>query len=546
MRFVVVVASLVSALSAQATLWQAIVPPSTTYFGTVTPFVDWDHDGHRDVLATALLDYATLQQRVVLQVLSGADGSAMHTALQPVLRSAVNAGDVDLDGAADVAILQDGLGVGGTWAIQIFSLATNSVLWTNSGPNGMGYGFAMLGDLDVDGDGARDFLTITSHPSDSRVFVYDNSGATLYTVQISGVYGVAISLANLGDRNNDGCDDFLVGVNDFSTRGMILLVSGANGAILRTTMGLLPGDKTCDFVSNFGDLDGDGVPDYAGFPWLSAQRAMVPVWSGQTGALIRTWDEFANSVIVGEDLDQDAVPDLVIGADWDVTGTPPYRYGRTTAYSGRDGAELWRVENLPIMSGSAGSNSGGGWMDSAAAIGPTLGNPYPTVAWLDRNYAVPGAPSGRVRAFRTPFVGQGPVTGAPCSTTSTTPLIGVRRAPLALPPAPQQARITIANASPGAAAWLNLDYANATSFGGVPLPVSLAAVGLPQCLVHVGPTAFVFRTLGTIGLDRGYAHVDMPRPLTATLGTAIAAQWLVFDPTTFDFAASQRHQLRLQ
>ena len=108
------------------------------------------------------------------------------------------------------------------------------------------------------------------------------------------------------------------------------------------------------------DLDGDGVNDYAGFPWWSAARAMITVFSGQTGAVIRTWPEFAASAITGEDVDLDGVPDLVLGADYPVAGT----YGRTLAFSGRDGAELWRVDNFgappPTSTGTS------GWMTHAA------------------------------------------------------------------------------------------------------------------------------------------------------------------------------------
>ncbi len=65
--------------------------------------------------------------------------------------------------------------------------------------------------------------------------------------------------------------------------------------------------------------------------------------------------------------------------------------------------------------------------------------------------------------------------------------------------------------------------------------------------LQVGPTATAFRVTGSAGLDRGYAFADLPRPLsTSTLGTAIVGQWLVFEPSNLDFAATQKHQLRLQ
>lgn len=536
------------AIPAQEVRWQIPSPPSDSYLGPITPFVDYDGDGYRDLLHVVILNYGIIgQQTVALEILSGADGTALRTLIQGVLFRAAYAGDMNGDMQPDVALLQNGTGVPGQRAIQIYSLATNTVLWQQFGTHSGNYGYAMLGNLDVNGDGLDDFVATTSDASDSRVFVYDNSGSVRFVLQISGVYGVALSLAAMGDLNGDSGDDFVVGINDFSTRGTILLVSGRTGAILRTSQGLLPGDKTCDFVSNMGDMDGDGVADYAGFPWLSASRAIVPVFSGQTGQVIRTWNEFANSVVTGEDVDQDGVPDLVIGADWQVTTSPPHRYGRTRAYSGRDGTELWHVNNLPVFSNPTGSNGGGGWMEYAVGLGPQPGNPYPRIAWYDQNWILAGTHSGRIRGFRTNLAGQGPVTGGACSTTPELPLIGVRQIPALTGPFATHTRITVAKGPAGAGAWLHLGHARAARFGGLPLPIALDPYGLPGCELHVAPTASIFRVLGTTGLDSGYAEATVPRPLsTSTLGVAIAAQWLVFDPLTFAYAATQKHQLWIQ
>jgi len=50
--------------------------------------------------------------------------------------------------------------------------------------------------------------------------------------------------------------------------------------------------------------------------------------------------------------------------------------------------------------------------------------------------------------------------------------------------------------------------------------------------------------LGATGIDAGYAQVDMPFQLTsATLGTAIAAQWIALDPSNLGYAVTARHEL---
>jgi len=77
------------------------------------------------------------------------------------------------------------------------------------------------------------------------------------------------------------------------------------------------------------------------------------------------------------------------------------------------------------------------------------------------------------------------------------------------------------------------------------LPLDLTAFGLPGCNLYVGPQVTHLRLLGTNGIDRGYAAVDLPFQLTtSTLGTSVVAQWLVLDPTTLDYAATPKHQLR--
>jgi hypothetical protein len=321
----------------------------------------------------------------------------------------------------------------------------------------------------------------------------------------------------------------------------VLLLSGNTGAVIRQHQGLLPGDKTCDFVSDMGDLDGDAVHDYAAFPWITSARAIVVVWSGATGQVLRTWDEFGNSVITGEDFDRDGVPDLAIGADWLIS---PNVYGSTRVYSGRDGAELWRVNNAPFVPYGQGSQGFYGWMEYAASLGLQPGDAYPTIAWIDVDWWMVGTVRGRVRAYRTNFARQGTVYGQPCSTAAQAPLICVRRQPSA-PAGQNRARVTLARGQPGAAAWLMLGFPNRTADANLP-PLDLAPFGMPGCLLHVWPFTSRFTTLGTNGIDAGFGFVDLLHPFAPALGTLLAAQWIWFDPTTLGHGASEAHELRLQ
>lgn len=523
-------------LTAQQLQWQVPASgPSVSEYKRMMPFSDYDQDGYRDFLRLVRTD--PLASWPYLQIASGADGGTLweftgHAAASPP--GACLAGDVDGDGSPDVAILRNfGFNLR---AIDVRSPSRDVLLYRVTGSWPGLFGAAMLGDLDVDGDRRPDLVTITSHPSESDVYVYDHEGSLRYTLPCLAKNRIAISLAKLGDLDSDGCDDFVVGCNDASDRGLQWVISGRTGDPIRETFGLLPGDRTSEHVSNLGDIDGDGINDYAAFPYWSASRAIAVAWSGATGTVIRSWNDYANSVVTGEDFDQDGVNDIVTGADWPVI--PPNHYGSSRCTSGRDGSELWRVDVVPFPPGQ-GSNGTTGWMESSASLGVQPGSPYPVLAWLDINAFLSGNYYGRTRAYDGTRAGQGPVTGTPCTSSGTLPRIGVRK--LGAGTANTGCRITVALTHPNALAALQL------AFSALPTPVDLSPLGFTNCVIYVDPAAVWLRVTGTTGIDRGYAAVDLPHPLTAAAtGIDAVAQWLVYAPTTLDHAATQLHALRMQ
>lgn len=523
--------------AAQQLLWQIPTPPSVDSYEELMPFGDYDGDGHRDLLAAVVLNDLVPgpQTMGAARVLSGSTGAilAQHPDFQ-MQTPITHGGDMDGDGYPDVIERYGPFFWGVQWgmAMRVWSLKRESPIWEQVGPWAEGFGEVILGGLDVTGDDRPDVVTVTAASFASAVYVYDNAGTLLYTVPCSASGRVAISLAKMGDLDGDHCDDFVVGCREPSSRGVLVLVSGQSGTILRESFGLLPGDRIEDHVSNMGDMDGDGVNDYAGFPWWSATRAIITVFSGQTGAVIRTWDAFANSAVTGQDVDLDGVPDLVIGSDYPVS--PPQVYGRTRAFSGRDGTELWRVDNFSAPPGSGFWNGSTGWMDGSGGLGVLPGSPYPCVAWFDQAWTATGSAQGRVRAYNPARAGQGPVTGTACTSQGTLPQIGARTTSTG-------SRVTIAKSHRNAlgALWLSLN----------PLasPVDLSPLGAAACTLYVNPDATFLRTLGTTGIDRGYAAVDLPFQLApAGLGLGVVAQWLVLDPLTHAYAATQMHALRLQ
>jgi len=518
----------VAHLPAQQLRWQLPASaPSLTRYHWMASFVDFNQDGSIDYLRLVTVTPNPGQ----LEIASGLDGATLWVQSPYYTYTgaiACYAGDMDGDGTPDIAYIRGH--ASGVFAMVVYSPSRGVDLWIALGSQSAEYGDSLLGDIDVTGDGRPDLLTTTFSYASADVYVYDNDGTLLYQVPCSTLGRRPASLCKMGDLDGDGCDDFVVGCLD-GMNGMQVVVSGKTGSTIRETYGLQLGDQSAAHVSNVGDIDGDGVADYAVFPWYTSQRNIAVAYSGATGAVIRSWYDRGNSVVTGEDFDQDGVNDIVTGADWILPGVT----GRTYCYSGRDGSELWRVDAVPFPTGFNGQN----WMDSSASLGTQPGSPYPVVAWLGTQwYDATIGGQGRIVAYGGARAGQGPVTGTACTSSSSLPLIGVRK--LGVGAANTGFRTTVAKTHGNALAALNF------AFGALPTPVDLTPFGFAGCTVYVDPAATFLQVTGTTGLDRGYAAVDLPHPLSAAAtGTDVVAQWLVLDPATAAFAATQMHAIRL-
>jgi hypothetical protein len=214
-------------------------------------------------------------------------------------------------------------------------------------------------------------------------------------------FGGAVS--RIGDVDQDGCDDLVVGAPDSgASSGAVTILSGKTGAVLAhlngTTTSQLgfavdgridadgdgwpdvligaPGDSTSasmgggvmiysphlnltlvDIHSSTSnallgssvraledDLDGDGIDDFiAGAPVANTAY----VFSGRNGNVIFTESGqsgslFGWSVSLGGKLDGDKVADFVVGSPLYLSSAGK-KSGRVVAYSGHDGSQLWAV-----------------------------------------------------------------------------------------------------------------------------------------------------------------------------------------------------------
>jgi hypothetical protein len=313
---------------------------------------DVDGDGAADVLVGAgtylgswwLL--GTLTPGYV-RLMSGASGAVLLELLPPAnvtnFGYAVATGlDVDGDGVEDVLV-----GAPGSYfdagAVYVYSGANGALLRTDTPPNGTNFGLAIAVVGDIDGDGKAEYAVGApfagnfGSADDGWVHLLDGATGTPIWSR-AGVQWEQLgwSLATLTDLDSDGVRELIVGAPSGAggflgcvLRGRVHILSGATGALLRTTMHSF---NTCgaygSAVSSLADLDGDGVEDYvggqsgweAGFDPASDLR----LYSGASGALLATVElptTAANTAfgfaLASGDVTGDGLADLSVSAPWD-------------------------------------------------------------------------------------------------------------------------------------------------------------------------------------------------------------------------------------
>lgn len=274
-----------------------------------------------------------------------------------------SAGDVDGDGVEDLAIAASipagPACVGSFGQVLLYSGRTRELLGRLISPEACdGFGLALSGGADIDGDGRADLIVGADRGAGDkgRVRVYAGAPGNPLRITLDGAavgdrFGA--SVAALGDLNQDGFDDFAIGAPGYDSNGPQIGrpgrvhvhrggVSGGPGA--GTLLYTLDGDAPLgDFgaaLARLDDFNGDLVTDLVvGAPGRPTQRGRVRVYSGmQPGGIlfdstgltgIEILDRFGVSLAGLEDVDGDLRAELLIGASgWPSQATP--RRGKTT------------------------------------------------------------------------------------------------------------------------------------------------------------------------------------------------------------------------
>ena len=286
------------------------------------------------------------------------------------------AGDVNQDGPGDLIVGAAGEAPGNSpddaGRAYVFSGQDQSLLFELASPNEAtdgGFGASAAGAGDVNGDGFADLIVGAFNETNGpvgagRAYVFSGEdGGVLFELvsphgEANGQFGFPV--AGVGDLNQDGSSDVVVGArledpgNSPFQAGRAYIYSGQGGGLLYELVSPneVSGGHFGSAVAGAGDVNQDGIPDVV----VGAEReggsdppGRAYVFSGADGGVLfelvppdaEPLGNFGYSAAGAGDVNQDGFADVVVGAS---------SAGRAYVFSGQDGHALF---TLALPAGAA-------------------------------------------------------------------------------------------------------------------------------------------------------------------------------------------------
>jgi FG-GAP repeat len=402
-------------------------------------------------------------------------------------------------------------------------MVLHSTVWTGCEPR-----IRLLAPADFNGDGVRDVVvglpsacTLGMVPGSVEI----RSGATGGLIQQTtglAADGLAGSIDAVGDVDGDSVVDLVVGAPAANTgtvvaAGAVRILSGATLFTLFSVWGTTASQGLGASVAGIGDVDGDGIPDFAAADTQAGPTSSVPVrmFSGAGGAPLGTLSAgpsvpgFGYRVRGAGDVNGDGVPDVAVGAPTAPGSNPAIpSTGEAYVFSGTGGPPLFVVrgtqpaELFGTVLARAGDWNRDGLDDLLVA---SSGDPFNTMVAHADVVSFAGVPAGSQ------------VIGSPCTLAS-----GRKPSLAAFGGDPTSATgnpffgFIVSNGSAGAVGAIAAGFST-SSWAGAALPLSLAPA-LPGCTLYVSVDNLVPFTLGT-GLG-GLGALTLPIAVPAAPGLA--------------------------
>lgn len=272
----------------RSVVWELYQPQRRGFGVALAPAGDFDGDGDPDLLIgdTGCSSVGCSEPGRVV-VVDANTGQTVTTVVRGKTTARFGSavaglGDVDGDGYSDFVAGAPGQSIddiqsGAVWVISSVSASTLFNLAGVDDLEQFGASVARIGD--ANGDGVTDFAVgapfgTSGYVGDVRLFS-GADGTQLVDVQGGGIGGqqFGISIAGIGDQDGDGLADFVVGdpkdnpAGGVCCSGAAFVYSGLDGTLLETHVGVSAGFSEYwllgHVVANVGDLNGDGLVDWA-------------------------------------------------------------------------------------------------------------------------------------------------------------------------------------------------------------------------------------------------------------------------------------------